>query len=50
MYQYQYQGNIEEIDVSSTKEEAEKLLREYRLAFGPNSNVWVEARQKGKKR
>ncbi len=40
-----YQGETEEVDSADTKEEAQYLLGEYRLAFGPD---WYLRIKKGK--
>ena len=36
-------NNVEEIDTADTKEEAEYLLGEYKMAFGLScSRIWIE--------
>jgi len=37
-----YQGTTEEIDSADTREAAETLLVEYRMAFGPNYTLWIK--------
>lgn len=32
----------EEVDEAGTKEEADKLLAEYRMAFGGGFELWIE--------
>ena len=36
-----YEGSTEEIDTAATKHEAEYLLGEYALAFGPAWALWI---------
>jgi len=33
---------VERIDEFDTKREAEKMLAEYRMAFGPDFRLWLE--------
>lgn len=40
-----YKGRTEEVDFADTPGEAQRLLREYRLAFGAGWALWVEAGQ-----
>jgi hypothetical protein len=35
-------GRTEEIDSADTEQEAETLLGEYRLAFGPTWTLWID--------
>lgn len=35
-------GNTEQIDDTECRKEAEKLAREYRVAFGESWRIWVE--------
>lgn len=37
-----YRGRVEEIDSFSSRKEAERMLREYILAFGPSWTLWIE--------
>lgn len=37
-----YKGRIEEIDTADDHKEAEFLLGEYRMAFGPDWTLWVQ--------
>lgn len=37
-----YRGVVEELDDTECRKEAEKLAREYRVAFGESWRVWVE--------
>lgn len=37
-----YHGYREEIDTADTKKEAEELLREYKMAFGPDYFVYIK--------
>ena len=39
-----YNGETEEVDQASTKQEAEYLVQEYRLAFGPGWQIWKRPR------
>lgn len=42
---YEYGGEEEELDTADTKQEADFLLKEYRLAFRNQANrVWVVRR------
>jgi hypothetical protein len=36
-----YQGKTEEIDEFDTRDEAEKMLGEYRMAFGAGYALWI---------
>lgn len=38
-----YNGQTEEVDQFDTKEEALKMLNEYRLAYGSAWTLWVKA-------
>lgn len=38
-----YNGRTEEIDSTTTESEAETLLGEYRLAYGPVWTLWIES-------
>ena len=37
-------GRQEEIDTAETKHDADYLLQEYRLAFGPAWLLWIESK------
>lgn len=41
-----YQGKAEVIDRASSKREAERLAREYRMAFGRDWEVWAGRRDR----
>lgn len=37
-----YRGEVEEVDDCEDKREAERLAREYRIAFGEDWGIWIE--------
>lgn len=37
-----YQGQLEEIDVAVSKEEADYMLQQYKQAHGPDWKIWAE--------
>ncbi len=37
-----YQGRTEEVDCADSAQEAKRLLREYRMAFGAGWALWLE--------
>lgn len=37
-----YRGRSEELDTAETDSEAHRLVAEYRMAFGPDWQVWTE--------
>lgn len=39
---YKGTGKAEVVDEFDTKDEAEKMVREYRIAYGSDWTVWIE--------
>lgn len=37
-----YRGRSEEVDSFDTREEADRMLAEYRMAFGAGWHLWIE--------
>lgn len=37
-----YHGRTEEIDSFSSRKEAERMLVEYMMAFGPSWTLWIQ--------
>lgn len=41
-----YQGETEEIDMATSKDEADYLISEYRMAYGRDWKIWAEPAKK----
>lgn len=41
-----YQGETEEIDMATSKNEADYLISEYRMAYGKDWKIWAEPAKK----
>lgn len=37
-----FQGQTEEIDVATNKLDADELIQEYKIAYGPAWRIWAE--------